>query len=332
MKKFLVTGSDGFIGSHLVEKLVLDGNRVTAFCMYNSQSSLGWLDSLDKEILKSITIILGDIRDKDTVNKAVKDKTHVLHLASLIGIPYSYIAAQSYIETNVLGTLNILQASKDYGVEHLVHTSTSEVYGTAKFVPITENHPLNAQSPYAASKIGADQLALSFYKSFETPISIIRPFNTYGPRQSTRAVIPSIITQIAKGSKELSLGSLTPTRDFNFVEDTVAAFIAVSNSSKTIGSVVNAASSFEVSIKQTAEIISDLMNVRINIRSEEKRKRPVNSEVERLFGDNKKICSLTDWNPSYAGEEGFKNGLRKTIDWFTKEKNLKLYKFCEYAV
>lgn len=332
MKNILVTGSDGFIGSHLVEKLVLDGNNVTAFCMYNSQSSLGWLDTIDNKILKSISIILGDIRDKECVNNAVKGKTHVLHLASLIGIPYSYVAAQSYIETNILGTLNILQASRNFDVEHLVHTSTSEVYGTANFVPISEDHPLKAQSPYAASKIGADQLALSFNKSFGTPISIIRPFNTYGPRQSTRAVIPSIITQLALGSKDLHLGSLTPTRDFNFIEDTVSAFVAVLNSFNTIGNVVNAASSFEVSIKQTAEIIADLMNVKINIKSDEKRIRPENSEVERLFGDNKKIRTLTSWKPSFSGEEGFKYGLKKTIDWFTKEKNLKLYKFNDYAI
>ena len=247
-------------------------------------------------------------------------------MAALIAIPYSYEAPSSYIDTNIHGTLNVLQAARDLDIRKLVHTSTSETYGTAQFTPITEDHPLIGQSPYSASKIGADQMAISYWKSFELPVTILRPFNTYGPRQSNRAVIPQIITQIAKGKNQIKLGALTPTRDFNFVADTCKAFLAVARSKNTVGEIINSASNFEISIEKTALLISELMNHSIEIVSEEKRKRPLNSEVNRLFGSNKKIFSLTDWSLEYGGIEGFKKGLKITIDWFTNSKNLSLYK------
>ena len=267
MGKILVTGADGFIGSHLVEQLIQKGENVKAFCMYNSNGNCGWIDSLNPEIRENLDIFLGDIRDYDCVYEAAKDCNRIFHLAALIAIPYSYIAPKSYIDTNITGTLNIVSAAKTLGIEKVIHTSTSETYGTAQFVPISESHPLVGQSPYAASKIGADQIALSFWKSFETPISIIRPFNTYGPRQSTRAVIPTIITQIANGGEEINLGNLTPTRDFNFIHDTCQAFIAVEKSEKTVGEIINACSSYEISIQNTAELISELMNSDIKIKT-----------------------------------------------------------------
>ena len=310
MNKILVTGADGFIGSHLVEKLVMNGETVKAFCMYNSNGSYGWIDSLDPEIKNNLELVLGDIRDSNCVHEAAKDCNRIYHLAALIAIPYSYTAPQSYIDTNITGTLNVVMAARNLNIERVIHTSTSETYGTAQFVPISESHPLVGQSPYAASKIGADQIALSFWRSFGTQISVIRPFNTYGPRQSTRAVIPTIITQIAKGLTELKLGNLSPTRDFNFIEDTCQAFIAIEKSSKTIGQTINACSSYEISIKNTVESIAEIMNADIKIKEDRERLRPENSEVNRLFGDNSLILKLTDWSPKYSGIEGFKKRFR----------------------
>ncbi len=324
--KVFVTGADGFIGSHLVELLLDQGYEVKAFCFYNSNGSWGWLDRLSKEKRSNLEVTLGDIRDHLTVREAMKGCEIVFHLAALIAIPYSYVAPSSYIETNIKGTLNIVQAARDHGIKRVVHTSTSETYGSAQFIPIDENHPLVAQSPYAASKIGADQIALSYWKSFSLPVTILRPFNTYGPRQSNRAVIPQIITQIANKEKIIKLGDIRPTRDFNFVSDTCLAFIAVANSSKTIGEVVNSSSNFEISIGETARFISELMNSPIEIKSEVNRIRPINSEVNRLMGDNRKILELTDWKPQYHGIEGFKLGLEITIKWFTDHNNLDLYK------
>jgi dTDP-glucose 4,6-dehydratase len=332
MKKVLVTGADGFIGSHLVEALVNQGYNVKAFVLYNSFNSWGWLDRLAPEILSQVEIFSGDIRDPHGVRVAMIDCYAVLHLAALIAIPYSYHSPDTYIDTNVKGTLNVLQAARDLGIEKFIHTSTSEVYGTAKFVPITEEHPLQGQSPYSASKIGADQLAFSFYSSFELPVIIVRPFNTYGPRQSARAVIPTIITQIAQGETLLKLGSLTPTRDFNYVKDTVAGFIAALESKIGFGDVFNFGSNFEVSIGDTAKIISDLMGIEIKIVTDDIRLRPDNSEVERLWADNSKAIKTLNWKPSYSGLDGFKRGLTETIKWFNDESNLASYKSNIYNI
>ena len=326
MKNILVTGADGFIGSHLVEKLIKENFNVKAYVFYNSFSSWGWLDHLDKEIKDNIEIHMGDIRDQNNVRLSLKGCDSVIHLAALIGIPYSYYSPESYIDTNIKGTLNLLQASRDVDIEKFIHTSTSEVYGSAKFVPINESHPLQGQSPYSASKIGADQIAISFYNSFEMPVSIIRPFNTYGPRQSARAVIPTIISQILKSQKIIKLGSLKPTRDFSYVEDTVSGFIAALKSRNTIGEVINLGSSFEISIEQTTKCIANLMNKKIKIIQDKDRMRPDNSEVERLFASNQKAKKLMNWEPEFSGLEGFKKGLIKTIEWFSNEDNLKYYK------
>ncbi len=323
--KVLVTGADGFIGSHLVEKLIKNNHKVKAFCIYNSNGSKGWLDTLPEEILGEIDFFLGDIRDTYCVKEAMKDCTHVIHLAALIAIPYSYIAPSSYIDTNVHGTLNILQAANELNIKQVIHTSTSETYGTAQFVPINETHPLIGQSPYSASKIAADQIATSFWKSFNTPVTILRPFNTYGPRQSNRAVIPTIITQITSGNKEIKLGKISPTRDFNFVGDTCSAFVNLLDNEKVIGKIINSASNFEVSIKETALLIAKIMDVEITIKSEENRLRPKNSEVERLFGDNSLLKKLTEWEPEFGDLNGFEKGLKITIDWFTDPSNLARY-------
>ncbi|WP_320667170.1 NAD-dependent 4,6-dehydratase LegB [Prochlorococcus sp. MIT 1307] len=331
-KKVLVTGADGFIGSHLVEKLLSHGYDVRAFCLYNSNGSWGWLDTIPSSITDSIEIILGDIRDYASIKNAMINCEHVYHLASLIAIPYSYIAPSSYIDTNITGTLNVLQAARELSTARVIHTSTSETYGTAKFVPITEDHPLSAQSPYAASKIGADQLAISYWKSFETPVSILRPFNTYGPRQSSRAVIPTIITQIASGQNKVKLGALSPTRDFNYVTDTCAAFMAVANSENTLGQVINSASSFEISIGETASLISKCMDKDIEIISDEERMRPIDSEVNRLYGDNSLLKRLTSWEPEYGGIEGFTRGINSTIEWFSKPSNLSKYRVGSYMI
>ena len=332
MKKILVTGADGFIGSHLVESLVNQGYKVKAFVLYNSFNKWGWLDSLDKSVLSEIEVFAGDIRDPYGVKNAMEGCDTVLHLAALIAIPYSYHSPDTYIDTNIKGTLNILQAARELKVKRVIHTSTSEVYGTARFVPITEEHPLQGQSPYSASKIGADQLAYSFYTSFELPVITIRPFNTYGPRQSARAVIPTIITQLANGVESLKLGSIHPTRDFNYVQDTVDGFIAALKAENAFGETINLGSNFEISIGDTVNVIAELMNKSITIETEDKRLRPKDSEVERLWADNKKAADLLHWKPKYGGLEGFKAGLSKTIEWFSKPENLSNYKSDIYNV
>lgn len=331
-KKILVTGADGFIGSHLVEHLVRLGHDVRAFVLYNSFNSWGWLDSAPDDIRRALDVFAGDIRDPHGVRTAMRDCDVVLHLAALIAIPYSYHSPDTYVDTNVKGTLNIVQAARDLGVERVVHTSTSEVYGTARFVPITEDHPLQGQSPYSASKIGADQIAMSFHQSFGTPVSVIRPFNTYGPRQSARAVIPTVITQIANGARTLQLGALHPTRDFNYVEDTVRGFIAVAEADEAVGEVVNVGSNFEVSIGRTVELIAEVMGAQVEIRCDEQRLRPAKSEVERLWADNAKALRLTGWQPAYGGEEGFRRGLAATAAWFTDPANLCRYKADRYNI
>ncbi len=331
-QKVLVTGADGFIGSHLVESLVMSGYSVRAFCLYNSFGSYGWLDTLENSIKSEIEFFLGDIRDPTIVKKAVKGTSTVFHLAALIAIPYSYSAPSSYVNTNVLGTLNILEASIESNLSRVIHTSTSETYGTAQYVPINESHPLVAQSPYAATKIAADQLAISYYHSFNLPVTILRPFNTYGPRQSARAVIPTIITQIANGEQTVKLGSLHPTRDFNYVLDTCSAFVSVAQSKKTFGKVINSSSNFEISIESTAEMIAEVMNSSIPIELQNERIRPNLSEVDRLFGDNSLLTSLTDWTPKFSGLDGFKRGLRITAEWFSDPANLALYNSKDYII
>ena len=326
MSKILITGSDGFIGSHLTEALVRAGHSVRAFVMYNSFNSWGWLDQSPKDIRDNLDVFAGDIRDPHGVKTAMKGCDTVLHLAALIAIPYSYHSPDTYIDTNIKGTLNVLQAARELGVKRVVHTSTSEVYGSARFVPITEEHPLQGQSPYSATKIAADQLAYSFYASFGLPVTIARPFNTYGPRQSARAVISTIITQIANGKKQIKLGAVSPTRDFNFVHDTVAGFIAAMKSDKGLGEVVNFGSNFEISIGDTAQLIAEAMNCKIEIITDEARLRPENSEVERLWADNSKAKTLFGWQPNYGGRDGFKRGISETAQWFARPENLRCYK------
>lgn len=327
-KKILVTGADGFIGSHLTEELVRMGCDVRAFVFYNSFNSWGWLDQAETEIQNSLEVVAGDVRDPHGIKAAMQGCDVVFHLAALISIPFSYHSPDAYIDTNVKGTLNVVQAARELGVGKIIHTSTSEVYGTALRVPITEEHPLQGQSPYSASKIGADQLAMSFYTSFETPVATIRPFNTYGPRQSARAVIPAIIIQIAGGSPKIKLGSLHPTRDFTFIADMVQSFIAVAVSDETIGRVVNAGSDFEISIGDTARQIAGIMGASVKIETEDQRVRPPASEVERLWADNTAIKSLTGWQPA----EDFTAGLTKTIAWLTQPENLKRYKAQQYNI
>jgi len=322
----LVTGADGFIGSHLTESLVRQGYKVRAFVMYNSFNSWGWLDKCDDDVKGNFEVISGDIRDPHGVKQAMKGCDAVLHLAALIAIPFSYHSPDTYIETNVKGTLNILQAARELDIKRLIHTSTSEVYGTAKFVPITEEHRLQGQSPYSASKIGADQLAYSFYSSFDLPVVIVRPFNTYGPRQSSRAIIPTVITQIASGSHEINLGSVTPTRDFNYVKDIAQGFSAALSSQNGLGEVVNFGSNSEISIGDTVKTIAELMNKKVVVSTDNERVRPKNSEVERLVADNSKAKKLFGWEPKYVGPEGFKKGLAETIEWFVKPENIKQYK------
>ena len=324
----LVTGADGFIGSHLVEKLLEDGYNVRAFVYYNSFNSWGWLDTLDKNKLSKIEIFSGDIRDPNGVKEAMKGIDIVFHLAALIAIPFSYHSPDSYVDTNIKGTLNVLQAARDLKTKRILITSTSEVYGTAKYVPIDENHPYQGQSPYSATKIGADRLAESFYKSFNMPITIVRPFNTYGPRQSSRAVIPTIITQLLNGETEIKLGALTPTRDFNYVKDTVKGFIEIAKSENTIGEEINIATCSEISIEELALEIINQINPKAKIICDEERLRPDKSEVNRLLGCNKKIKKLTNWNPEYS----FKEGIKETIEWFKNEEVLKKYKSDIYNI
>lgn len=331
-RKVLVTGADGFIGSHLTEALVSAGYDVRAFVYYNSFNSWGWLDQAPKELRDNLDVFVGDIRDPNGTRKAVSGCDAVLHLAALIGIPYSYHSPDTYVDTNIKGTLNVLQAARDMGVGRIIHTSTSEVYGTARFVPITEEHPVTGQSPYSATKIAADQLALAFHLSFGAPVTILRPFNTYGPRQSARAVIPTVITQIANGQRELKLGSTSPTRDFNFVRDTVEGFIAALQAQDCAGEVINIGSNFEVSIAQTVQLIGELMDADIEIRTEEQRVRPASSEVERLWADNSKAKRLLDWEPEYGGLAGLRKGLEQTIEWFSDARNLHGYKHERYNV
>ena len=331
-KKILVTGADGFIGSHLTEELIRRGYNVRAFVLYNSFNSWGWLDHAEPEILKSLDVFSGDIRDPHGVKVAMKGCDVIMHLAALIAIPYSYHSPDTYVDTNVKGTLNVVQAARELDAKKVVHTSTSEVYGTAKFVPITEEHPLQAQSPYSASKIGADQIAMSFYNSFNTPVSIIRPFNTYGPRQSARAIIPTIITQIASGKEKIKLGALHPTRDFNYVKDIVRGFIAVAESDQSVGQVINIGSNYEISMGETVNMIAEIMKSDVQIETESTRLRPEKSEVERLWADNSKAKHLLNWDPQYGGKQGLKRGLSETITWFKNRHNLKYYKPSLYNI
>jgi len=326
IENLLVTGADGFIGSHLTEALVRAGHRVRALVFYNSFNTWGWLDHCAPDVKGHFEVFAGDIRDPNGVRAAMKGCDVVLHLAALIAIPYSYHSPDTYVDTNIKGTLNIVQAARDLGVSKVVHTSTSEVYGTARFVPITEDHPLQGQSPYSASKIGADQIAMSFYMSFGTPVSIIRPFNTYGPRQSARAVIPTIITQIANGKRQIKLGAVHPTRDFSYVADTVAGFMSALSSDRGIGEVINIGSNFEISIGDTARTIAEVMGVEIDIITDEQRMRPEKSEVERLWASNDKAHELLGWQPQYGGLDGFRRGLTETVGWFSKPSHLALYK------
>lgn len=328
----LITGADGFIGSHLAEKLVRLGYKTRAFVFYNSFNSWGWLDHATPEIVAELDVFAGDIRDTNGVRQAMIGCDHVLHLAALVGIPYSYHSPATYIETNITGTLNVLQAARDHGVSKLIQTSTSEVYGSAQFVPISEEHPRRGQSPYAATKIGADELALSFHRSFELPVCVLRPFNTYGPRQSARAVIPTLITQMMSGTKQVRLGATDPTRDFNYVEDIANAFIAAMESNATVGQVINAGSNFEISIGATAELIAELVGCDAEIETDPQRIRPKDSEVERLWADNSKALELMDWAPAYAGHDGFRRGLEETIAWFADPENLNAFKADQYNV
>lgn len=332
MKKVLVTGADGFIGSHLTEALVRADYQVRAFVFYNSFNSWGWLDGCADDVKEQLEVFAGDIRDSHGVRKAMEGCDAVLHLAALINIPYSYHSPDTYVDTNVKGTLNVVQAARTLGVSKVIHTSTSEVYGTALVVPINEEHPLQGQSPYSASKIGADQIAMSFHRSFATPVCILRPFNTYGPRQSARAVIPTVITQIASGNHRIKLGALHPTRDFSYVKDTVAGFIAALRSEEIVGEVINIGSSFEISIGDTANTIADVMGAQIEIQTDNQRLRPKGSEVERLWANNTKARRLLEWQPEFGGLDGFRRGITETVEWFAKPENLQDYKADIYNI
>lgn len=328
----MVTGADGFIGSHLVEVLVRQGAEVRALVFYNSFNSWGWLDHAADDVRGRFEVVEGDIRDPDFMRTIAKGYDIILHLAALISIPFSYRSPAAFIDTNVTGTLNILQAARDAGASRVVCTSTSEVYGTARQVPITEEHPLDAQSPYAATKIAADQMALSFHRSFGTPVVVLRPFNTFGPRQSARAVIPTIITQIASGARSISLGSLHPTRDFSFAADTARGFIHAAVAENVVGEVINTGSGFEISIGDTAALIAEVMNVEIEVKQAGERVRPENSEVERLFASIAKAERLLGWTPNYAGRDGFRRGLVETAAWFSDPANLSRYKPGRYNI
>jgi NAD dependent epimerase/dehydratase len=323
--RILVTGAEGFIGSHLIERLLARGIVPRAFVQYNSFGSWGWLDTLPPKQGRGLDVVLGDIRDRTSVREAMRGCDVVLNLAALISIPYSYVAPQSYVDTNIVGTLNVLEAARDLGIQRVVQTSTSEVYGSAQFVPITEDHPLQGQSPYAATKIGADQLALSYYRSFETPVVVLRPFNTYGPRQSTRAVIPAIISQIAAGNASIQLGNLDATRDFTFATDTAEGFIQAAECDACLGEVVNIGSGFEISIKDLAELISQTMRREVSIVQDDRRVRPAKSEVDRLFAGVEKARKLFNWAPEHGGLDGFRAGIKKTAEWFSDPTNLARY-------
>lgn len=325
MQNVLVTGADGFIGSHLTEMLLKEGHNVTALSYYNSFNDWGWLEGINNP---KLTVLSGDIRDPHFCKHITKDIDIIFHLAALIAIPYSYVAPDSYVDTNIKGTLNICQAAKENNVKRILATSTSEVYGTAQYVPIDEKHPKQPQSPYSATKIGADAMAMSFYNAFELPVVIVRPFNTYGPRQSARAIIPTIISQIANGIKEIKLGDLSPTRDFNYVKDTCRGFIELSKCDRAIGQEINIASNYEISMRDTLKLIAKIMKADVKFIEDTQRLRPKNSEVFRLWGDNSKIKELTGFSPTYDIE----SGLKETIEWFTKPENLKRYKANIYNV
>jgi NAD dependent epimerase/dehydratase len=331
-EQIFVTGADGFIGSHLTEALVRKGYKVRAFAQYNSFNSWGWLEDCSFDVKDEIEIITGDIRDPNGVKRAMQGCSKVIHLAALIGIPFSYHSPDLYVETNIKGTLNLLQAARELSITKFINTSTSEVYGTAEYVPINEKHPLKGQSPYSASKIGADQLVYSFYNSFDLPALTVRPFNTYGPRQSARAIIPTIITQISSGQSEIKLGAKKPTRDFSFVKDTVRGFISALESPDILGETINLGSGFEISMEQTAHLIAEIMKKDINFIEDFTRIRPKKSEVERLWADNSKAKQVLNWRPEYADKDGFRSGLIETIDWFIQPENLKKYKSGIYNV
>ena len=326
-----VTGADGFIGSHLTEALVKDGCKVKALAQYNSFNNIGWLQAIPEKLRDQVEIVMGDVRDANQIRNEIKGMDYVLHLSALIAIPYSYKAPQSYIDTNVTGTLNVLQAALDFDVA-VIHTSTSEVYGSAQYVPIDESHPLRGQSPYAASKIAADQIAYSYFASFELPVKIIRPFNTYGPRQSMRAVIPTIIVQIANGAREIELGATSPTRDFNFVHDTARGFVEAMKSENGAGEVVNLGSNFEISIEDTVRTIAEILGAEVEIVCKHDRLRPPNSEVQRLYSSNQKARELFGWVPQYGGYSGFRKGVTKTAEWFSDGNNLGMYDSSQYIL
>ncbi len=331
-KRILVTGADGFIGSHLTELLVRAGHSVRALVLYNSFGTRGWLDAAAPEVVDALEIVQGDVRDPHGTRAAVAGCDVVLHLAALIAIPYSYHAPDAYVDTNVRGTLNVLQAARDLGVERVVHTSTSEVYGTAQRVPIDEDHPLVGQSPYSATKIGADQLAISFHRAFGVPVTIVRPFNTYGPRQSARAVIPTVITQIAAGARRVELGALAPTRDFTYVADTALGFVQAAACDAAVGEVVNVGSGFDISVGELAALIAEVMEAEVEIALDPKRLRPEASEVERLLCDDGKARRLFGWAPAHAGLDGLRRGLAQTAAWFRDPANLRRYRPGEYAL
>ena len=330
--KILVTGADGFIGSHLVEKLVSIGHNVNAFVYYNSFNSYGWIDNINKNIKKRIKIFSGDIRDEKLLKVAARGCDVVVHLAALIGIPDSYNSPKSYVDTNITGTLNVLQVAKDLKIKKIIHTSTSEIYGSPEYLPIDEKHPVNGQSPYSATKIAADQLAISFFKSFNLPVNIIRPFNTYGPRQSARAVIPTIILQLLSGYKELKIGNINTTRDFSYIEDTIDGFVACINKKNIQGEIINLGSGREISIKNLIKTISKEMSVNVKILQEKQRKRPLRSEVNRLLSNNKKALKLLKWKPKYQNKSGLIIGIKKTIEWFSRDENLEKYKADLYNI
>tara|TARA_B100000963_G_C22553534_1_gene637941 strand:+ start:172 stop:1167 length:996 start_codon:yes stop_codon:yes gene_type:complete len=324
--KIFLTGSEGFIGSHLAEKLVKRGHNLTCLVLYNSFNSWGWLDKIDKKVSSQMNIVTGDVRDEFAINKLIKKNIEiVINLAALIGIPYSYRSPKSYFETNSLGLMNILNSSINSNVQKIIHTSTSEVYGTPKYIPIDEKHSVSAQSPYAASKVAADQIALSYHKSFGTPVSILRPFNTFGPRQSLRAIIPTIVTQSIK-NKTIKLGSLYPTRDLTYVDDTTDAYLSAINKKKDIGEIINIGSGFEISIKDLALKISKITGRKLDISQDNRRVRPKKSEVDRLLANNKKAKKILGWSPKFSKNKDFEKGLKKTIEWFLKKENLNIYK------
>ena len=326
MKKILVTGGGGFIGSHLVEKLIFKGFHVRTIVPYNIDNSWGWIDTFNDKIKKNIEVVSGDICDQNFVTRQMKNVDMVFHLAALLSIPYSYVSPRSYISTNILGTLNLLEAIKNSNVELFVQTSTSEVYGSSQYSPIDEKHPLNAQSPYAASKIAADQLALSYYKTFDLPVSVIRPFNTFGPRQSLRASIPTIITQILSNKKKIKLGSLITKRDFSYISDTVDGFYACINNKKCLGNTINLGTGYAISIGETVELVQEITGKKIEVEIDKQRLRPKKSEVDHLLASNKYAKKIINWQPIYSKKSGFKEGLKKTIEWFERPENIKSYK------